>query len=280
MRVSIAAVSRTGLVRADNEDCLLVAGWVGARDGSWSADRVLGDRSCEDGGAGWADEVREAFDDQSPTEPHLLVAVFDGMGGHQGGGIASRLAANMLGHAQIEDPDGLRDGLLAAHRTVQVVGRSWSGLAEMGTTAVAALVEPARLTIAHVGDSLAFRLMNGALGLLVDPDRVPDPTRPGATMLTQCLGVGRHPQPSLETYRILRTQRILLCSDGLSDLVSEAEIKELLAQGEPHDAAEGLVAAAYREGADDNVSVIVLDLTPDESPDGDEAAAVVNSALH
>lgn len=241
MRLRLGAVSRTGLVRPDNEDCMLVEGWVSACDAEWSADR------------GVADGER------------VLVGVFDGMGGHQGGAVASRLAATLVGHARIESVDALRRGLIVAHRAVQAAGQGVPGLAQMGTTAVVVLLDSATLAIAHAGDSRAYRHVNGALGLLTEPHRADDPFRAGATVLTQCLGAGREPEPSLEIFRVLRPQQILLCSDGLSDLVPETEIKELLTGHDPLDVARGLADAAYAKGADDNVSVIVLDLDPGDT---------------
>jgi hypothetical protein len=155
------------------------------------------------------------------------------------------------------------------------------GLEGMGTTLVAAAVvgsgPAARVLVANVGDSRAYLLRHGALRQLTEDHSVAaelvrlgrleegeGQEHPGRHVLTRALGVDREVAPDLIEVEAEPGDRLLLCSDGLSNELDDDQILALLRVGEPSDAARSLVAAANAHGGLDNVTAVVADVVDDE----------------
>lgn len=233
-----------------------------------------------------------------------LLVVADGMGGHRGGATASRealaaIAADFLADANAEraasdasDPgERLRRAIEHANERVHSMSAEDPGLTGMGTTVVAFLLDAAgRGTVAHVGDSRAYRLRGGRLeALTTDHSVVAEMLRRGVLTAEEAAyhprrneilrSVGVLPEVDVEVgaVELAVGDWILLCSDGLCGVVSDAEIEEVLvaAASDPNaleTAADDLVELANDCGGPDNVTVQLLALLPGW-PMGPRAAA-------
>lgn len=234
--VTVATVTHRGLVREGNEDAAGIAGWV------------LTSRQ--------APALPVAIEIESATD--FLVA--DGLGGHRGGERASRQAVE----AVFAHDGDLGDAVIAADESVHRLADSDPRLHGMGTTIVGARLWPdGSMLIVNVGDCRAYRLVDGYLGLLSEDDR---PAAGGAGLVTQVLGGSM--RVTIEPHRyetvVGPADVILLCTDGLYDVVDEAAIVAALAL--PHaDAAAALVDLALDAGAPDNVTVMVFGRSPEPS---------------
>jgi protein phosphatase len=201
-----------------------------------------------------------------------LLAVADGMGGHAAGDVASEAATTVLAESVREtgadDPaeTRLREAVSAAAERVRSLAEGErSG---MGTTLVAALVYGGEATIVNVGDSRAYRFDGGLRQVTVDHSLVqqlldsgeitPEEARthPQRNVVTQALGTDGEISP--DVYREGLPGTLLLCSDGLTEELTDGEIESILA-AEPsaEAAAAALVGAANDSGGRDNVSVVV-----------------------
>lgn len=205
--------------------------------------------------------------------------VADGMGGVKGGAIASQLAVSILSelfkHRTSIDTDALIQATLRVNTAIFERGAMEPGLAGMGTTLVGICVYQDRLFILNVGDSRAYRMRNGEIAQLTDDHTlVNELLRSGAIsedqvenhpvshMLTRSLG----PTPTIEVdCWIEKTgfqagDRYLLCSDGLYNLVSSAEMLEIVTELPVHEATNRLVNLANERGGTDNITVIVVEV--------------------
>ncbi|HEY3511039.1 PP2C family serine/threonine-protein phosphatase [Kribbella sp. NPDC051137] len=245
----VAAKTHVGRVRTENQDCLLLDAWISARDGAYARNHTL-----------------------RAGEAPYVAAVCDGMGGHAGGSVASRLAAASLGSRPWPgiDSEVVIEQVGAAARAIRTVSDDVHGLRGLGSTVAGVAVTATRFSVFSVGDSAVFRIAEGSVGELTVPDRRPDPHRAGAMVLTQSLSMFTScPDPAVETYPIVRPVRLLICSDGLTDVVAPDVLRSLLSgpvgrAGEAERAVTDLIAAALGNNAPDNVSVIVVDLVPSE----------------
>jgi PPM family protein phosphatase len=143
----------------------------------------------------------------------------------------------------------------------------------MGTTCTLILIDDDRVHIAHVGDSRAYRLRDGQLeqltedhtlvGRMVQEGRLSAEeaqSHPQRSIITRALGVDEDVQVDLDTVELSDGDRMLICSDGLSSMVEDDQIKDVLArESDPQKAADGLVELANEAGGDDNVTVVVID---------------------
>src|SRR5690606_8266889 len=209
-------------------------------------------------------------------------AVADGMGGHNGGEIASQIACQMLGEAFAEPTvEGLVDAIEAANAAVHRAGADDPQLTGMGTTVVAlAVVEHEGdevLAIANVGDSRCYRYAAGELDqVTTDHSLVADLVREGSLspeeaavhprrqIVTRVLGVDAAVPVDVFAVDPHAGDRFVLCSDGLFNEVPEPAIAAVLATTEdPEDAAHELVRLAVDGGGRDNVTVVVVDVVGD-----------------
>ncbi|HVU74659.1 MAG TPA: PP2C family serine/threonine-protein phosphatase, partial [Mycobacteriales bacterium] len=226
--------------------------------------------------------VREDNEDAAFAGNRLL-AVADGMGGHAGGEVASRVTIAALA-ALDEDAPGtdlltaLRVAVDDASERIRGMVQGEPDLAGMGTTLTALLVSGQRIGLAHIGDSRGYLLRDGALTQithdhtyvqdLIDAGRLtPEEAaqHPRRSMLLRALDGRDDVEVDLRVREGRTGDRYLLCSDGLSGVVSADTIREQLMLPSPEDAAQSLVDLALRAGGPDNITVVVADLTDDEA---------------
>ncbi|MGW1248261.1 MerR family transcriptional regulator [Streptomyces sp. NPDC002535] len=219
--------------------------------------------------------VRAAQQDAAHAGPHLL-AVADGYGPE-----GARAALAAVGALEAVPPPApsarAGDVLNALEDAVRAADGAVSGLAESGTTLTAAVWTGGRLALAHVGDSRAYLLRDGAFVRLtrdhtvvqalvdageLDPAEAAD--RPDRALLLKALDGGdAAPEPELGVHETRPGDRYLLCTDGLSAVAPADDIRRALAAGVgPEEAAEALVALARERGGPDNVACVVADVVP------------------
>ena len=230
--------------------------------------------------------ARSGNEDSAMTSSSLL-AVADGMGGHAGGEVASHIAIKTLAtmvpifsSADI-DTDSIEDLLLNSLHTIDdEISRTASDEIElrgMGTTLTALLIRDGRLALLHVGDSRCYRLRGNTFEQLTHDHTVLQELldsgaisvaeardHPQRSMLTQVLMGEGSVVPVLMVYEVNSKDRFLLCSDGLSSVLTEKEIKTLLKKSDRDKAVEALIEATYVNGAPDNVTVLVADVIEDD----------------
>ena len=246
--------------------------------------------------------VRSSNQDSGFAGPHLL-AVADGMGGAAGGDIASSIAIARLAalegeaHGPDDALDELKSAISDAHAQIVMRARNDPELSGLGTTVTALLRSGATLSMAHIGDSRAYLLRDGVLDQvttdhsfvqhLVDTGRlsVADAEHhPKRSMLLRVLGDIDADIPVDISVRETRAgDRWMLCSDGLSGVVSKDTIRETMIEvADPGDCADALVGLALAAGAPDNVTCVIGDIVDiDASPDGvgpPTASQIVGSA--
>jgi PPM family protein phosphatase len=235
-------------------------------------------------------------EDSAYAGPELLV-LCDGMGGHAAGDVASSLVVGELVHLDGESHGGddllavLERALLEANNRLADVADDTDALDGMGTTCIAMLRSGSKLAVANIGDSRAY-LRRGArvtqitkdhsfVQKLLDEGRIGEDEalhHPQRSLVTRVLTGRPEDHPDL-TMRELRTgDRLLLCSDGLTDYVAEDTVAELLMDAtlDPGECAERLIEIALRGSVRDNVTVIVADVVP--SGEGSTRPQVVGAA--
>ncbi|WP_024792919.1 PP2C family protein-serine/threonine phosphatase [Tomitella biformata] len=206
-----------------------------------------------------------------------LLALADGMGGHAAGEVASQLMIAALAPLDEDDPgDDLLGKLDAATRagnaSIADHVEEEPELEGMGTTLTAILFAGRRLGLIHIGDSRAYLLRNGELAQitrddtfvqsLVDQGRITREqakTHPQRSLIMRAL-TGNDIEPTLTIREARAGDRYLLCSDGLSDVVSEETIGETMAEGGQRECADRLIELALRSGGPDNITVIIADV--------------------
>lgn len=214
------------------------------------------------------DSVFPESDGESAGPVVLMVA--DGMGGHVAGEVASRLAVNFAASSDLAPGDRVA----GANRAIREEVARNPDLEGMGTTLTLVQLGPdAAARFGHVGDSRAYVYTDGKLHQLTEDHTVAaeyvalgqltvDEAKdhPQSHMLTRCLGLTRFVNVDEMVLDIEAGDRILLCSDGLSGMLSDAAISEILATKSPDDTVWQLIDAANRAGGTDNISVIVVDV--------------------
>jgi serine/threonine protein phosphatase PrpC len=232
---------------------------------------------------------RSNNEDAYCVEPSLgLFAVADGMGGYEGGEIASRTAIDVVvdfARRNAGDDDvtwpfkldaalGLGENFAKiavrlAHREVRA--RKIGRLAQMGSTLVSLFVVDDHVVCAHLGDSRIYRFRAGTLTQLTDDHSVyaemqrahggslPPKDECGfGHMITRALGMDLEPQIDLRSEPLYAGDRFLLCSDGLTEAVSDEEIAASLTGDDVNAACAQLVEAAYRAGGRDNITAVLV----------------------
>lgn len=243
MQLLVSGQTDTGAVRSSNQDAI-----------NWCSDEATG---------------------------QALLVVADGMGGYQGGEVASRIAVDtvmeVLGPALQEAADReaqetlVQSALNQANERIEARKAQVPDLAKMGTTIVLAWVSGNRVLLAHIGDSRGYLVRKDTLQCLTRDDTVVQnmledgsirerdvPNVPFRNVLTRALGAS----DALATFSELVLEsgdQLLLCSDGLTDALDEAVWLQLLSQADSVQAAvQSLVAASLEQKAKDNVSVVLL----------------------
>lgn len=214
------------------------------------------------------------------AEGQLLAVVADGMGGHSGGYEASRIAvdalrATMVEHSGRAPADLLRFGIELAHSRIREAAAGTPDLDGMGTTLVAVLVTNGTAWIAHVGDSRAYAVRAGRAYLLtldhsrvhrmllegmIDASQVAN--HPMGHILERSVGASATVEPDVRVapVSLRRGDRIVLCSDGVWSVVNDDEIARLASFDPLTLAAESLIGVALARMADDNATIMLLDV--------------------
>ncbi|TWF79286.1 protein phosphatase [Pseudonocardia hierapolitana] len=243
---------------------------------------------------------RENNQDSAVTSPRIL-AVADGMGGHAHGEVASAVAisAVMDLDARLRGVALAEIDLLAALReTIDDAAARLTGLAQQnpdlrgtGTTVVAFLVDGTRIGVLHLGDSRAYLLRDGELHRLtrdhtlvqslVDEGRISEAeaaSHPRRSWLVKTLQDGSTPEPDLFHVEAQPGDRYLICSDGVTAVLEDPQLQEILGTvAEPAAAVAELIARSNAGGGPDNITCIVADLVDDAEPE-DDTPVVVGAA--
>jgi serine/threonine protein phosphatase PrpC len=231
---------------------------------------------------------RRANEDSSLARAPLFV-VADGMGGAQAGEVASRIAVESFEPGLPETPHPeleLAELARAANARIHELSHANAEQAGMGTTLTAVYVGEQEVAIAHVGDSRAYCLRDGQLLRLTDDHSLVDELirqgrltpeeaieHPQRSVITRALGPEAIVEVDTRSFRGRDGDVYLLCSDGLTTMISEEEIAvTLLAHDRLRDAGEALIAAANRAGGRDNITVVLIRLE-DVQPGGESPFA-------
>ncbi len=220
-----------------------------------------------------------------------LFIVADGVGGHQAGDVASALATEVLTEAYYASPattieDALRDAVTAANTRITTEAAARSSQAGMGSTCVCIALRGSHIGIANVGDSRGYIIRAGQMTQLTqDHSWVAEQVRSGQlnadeardsqyrSVLTQALGSGDYVEPSVRGQNLREGDILLLCSDGLTAMLSDEEIAAFVAQyDDPQEACDVLTDAANQRGGKDNISIIIVRV--DALQGGDAPASV------
>ena len=229
--------------------------------------------------------VREGNEDSGFISTDLI-AVADGMGGHVGGEVASKTAIKTLSKLQHLldtseiDLDSKEDLYLnmvhEMDREISSVSALNSDLNGMGTTITALAILEKNVSLLHVGDSRCYRIRSGKIEQIttdhtlvqelltqgrITHDEIAD--HPQRSMLTQALMGNENIQPVLIEYPAVNGDIYLLCSDGLSSVLSDLEILNIVKKNSLEDAVGLLIDGAYQNGAPDNVTVILAQVSED-----------------
>lgn len=217
-----------------------------------------------------------------------LYIVADGMGGHEAGEVASQLAAITAGnhvsrqlkqHDQLLSTEAIKDLIISAaeeaNRKVYEVAQNSDQKRKMGTTIVIALIQSSTVYITHAGDSRAYLLSGSALKQLTEDDSWGTFMRKASGestetpnnidhILTKVVGQSTTLEPSFTTVALSPGDSLLLCSDGLWNMIDDKQIvTELKKAGDELDqAVESLIGAANAAGGRDNISVVVVKAFP------------------
>jgi serine/threonine protein phosphatase PrpC len=247
---------------------------------------------------------------ENTTKIHqvYVAVVADGIGGHNAGERASRIAVERIRQVMTKErimpiPQRLETALLAANQDIFTASQYDNSLRGMGTTVVAAAIVNSTLYVVHAGDSRAYLIRNGTIYPLtidhtwaqeaIEAGRLtPEMARlhPNRHVIKRFLGIDKKIDidhtiidikalsKNFDPYAIhsktdhltlLPGDRILLCSDGLNDELTDEEILSVAQKGLPQKASEQLVAMANAKGGRDNISVILLELPRSQSPIAD-----------
>jgi protein phosphatase len=223
-----------------------------------------------------------------------LFAVADGMGGAQAGEVASRIAAGAFVHGARDD-DASAEGQLEeiaqkANRQIHKLAQEDSSRAGMGTTLTAAMLRDDEVAFGHVGDSRAYLLRDGELKRLTKDHSLVEELRrqgrlteeqaeehPQRSIITRALG----PEPSVNVDTMTFPARdgdvFLLCSDGLTTMVSDDQIRDILVNSRSlRSAVNKLVDAANRGGGRDNITAVAFRVADADAEEAEEGATLIS----
>jgi serine/threonine protein phosphatase PrpC len=219
-----------------------------------------------------------------------LYAAADGVGGNEGGEIASRIAVDTLASVlpdllswkdrtppagvvpgSVTESDALERAVTFANRAIRQEREGSAALADMGTTLTVLLLRNGRAYLAHVGDSRAYLLRDGTLRQITnDHSLVAEQVRlgvltpeqakasPNRHVITRALGLDEELQVDLPEMDLQKGDVILLCTDGLTEMVDDRKIASILANAGAREAAAALIKEANSRGGRDNITAIVV----------------------
>jgi PPM family protein phosphatase len=230
--------------------------------------------------------LREGNEDSAYAGPRLL-AIADGMGGHAAGEVASAVAISAIAPLDKQNLtsaeamlDALAAAVAAARDTLHDMSASDPAVEGMGTTLTALLWDDAQVAVCHIGDSRAYLLRDNDLyqitrdhtliQSLVDEGRLSPAAaanHPQRSLIMRALQGSTEAEPDLAIHEAMLGDRYLLCSDGLTDVVSDEDVHEVLsAVADADEAVNQLITLAIRNGGPDNVTCIVADVVDESSP--------------
>jgi serine/threonine protein phosphatase PrpC len=231
--------------------------------------------------------VRDENEDVFCIEESLgLLAVADGMGGHASGEVASKMGIDILkgylkggkeslpgegNPSYLESTNRMTSGVKLANQAIYEASLSHSSWNGMGTTLTAVLLNGNRLSIAHVGDSRVYLIRGGIIEQITDDHTVVSEqverglmTREEAAesamrhILTKALGIKSDVEVDADEIMVSEGDKLVLCSDGLTELVSDDEIlSTVLDRNRPEMVCDQLIGLANQKGGEDNITVIV-----------------------
>jgi protein phosphatase len=265
------------------------------REAPLGAFRVVGAMRTDVGRVRSSNEDSVAFVAPAPDAPEArqgyLAIVADGMGGHAAGEVASALATEVVRRVfyslDVEPPRALKAAFEAANRAIFEQSAREPECKGMGTTCTAVVIRDGRLWLAHVGDSRAYMLRGREVTQLSDDQTLhaqlvregvmtqeEAERSPGGNVILQAVGTRKEVAPTIwsEGLPLAIGDAIILCSDGLSNLVSEAELAAVVPDRAPQDSCHLLVEAALAAGGHDNISVGVFQIVAPPPGARDQAA--------
>lgn len=208
----------------------------------------------------------------------LLGIVADGMGGHNGGEVASQMAVDLISkfyyESKIDIEKALRKSFIKANQTIYNTSLSNLSRRGMGTTCTAIVIHERNLYLAHVGDSRAYLVNQSKIsklstdhtyvqslldnGLIEQQDISCHPDR---NIITKSLGTQKTVQPQIQSFHNLLSEDdlIFLCSDGLYEYIKDEEIQNILGKLSISEAADKLVSIAKERGGHDNISLLIIE---------------------
>lgn len=215
----------------------------------------------------------------------VLAIIADGIGGNQGGDVASDMAVSHFGHdfettsfKHFDDAsEWLNDQVHTENNMIYERAQQYDDLKGMGTTLVIAMVFETELLVGNIGDSRAYLLRKDDFSQLTEDHSLVNElvkrgelskqaakVHPQKNVITRSLGVGSSVQIDLRYQELSVGDQLLLCSDGLTNMVSDADIKAVLqGDGDLDAKCDQLIAMANDAGGLDNISVIILDDEPE-----------------
>jgi serine/threonine protein phosphatase PrpC len=219
----------------------------------------------------------------SPDQHIAIIVLSDGVGGHNCGEVASNMTVEYVlrsflqrfggesGALQAADPneygEWLGQVISEAHHGIREQAGANSAQEGMGATCVIALLLPGYLVVGHVGDSRAYQFRAGAVRRLTQDDlevveklgisEALAKKHPNGHILSQALGTQDRVRPTMNLYDSASGDEILLCSDGVSEVISEPDLNKMLKSRSPQRAA-AIVRAAVEHGSQDNCSVLIV----------------------
>lgn len=237
---------------------------------------------------GNARQINEDYASYREDESRRLYVIADGMGGHNAGEVASKIAVETvieyLWESDMEEPveDYLTKAVEAANEKIYSLANKDDGLNGMGTTVTACLIIMNKLYIAHVGDSCCFLVCGNEIkkvtkdhsmvqqlldnGSITEEEAIHHPNK---NIITRALGTKATVEVDILKENMKGIKIIILCTDGLSNVLTPEEMKEIVMKYDPLLASKELVQCSKSKGGRDNISVIVIE---GECEDGWKAA--------
>lgn len=214
---------------------------------------------------------------------NTLVAVADGIGGHERGDLASKLCTKNLLHAwqrrgmANENSDEqimlfLKEEIKAANEKIYRLNKSMNIQNPMGTTLVSGIIGAEKLYVAHAGDSRLYRFRDGRLNSLTEDhsfiaelikrniiSNEESKNHPFAHIISKSIGTAMNIEPDFNIFDLKEGDKLLFCSDGLNVHVDDPQIEVILDNAlDPYDAVKNLIYAALRSGGEDNITVVCV----------------------
>jgi PPM family protein phosphatase len=254
-KFTVRAFTDVGLRRKRNEDALLVSGWL-----------------CQTHqGSLVTMEFRPA--------PPFVCAVADGMGGHAGGDLASRLALTALAAESPtwESANDVYSTLIDVNDQVRAMGIQ-NNMQGLGTTIAGLCVVADYLIFFNVGDSRVYSKSPGYLAQMSNDHSIFGPDGRPSNVITQSLGQPYSVTPQI-VVRGLTSGTFLMCSDGVSGLMSDQDLTDLMLLDDLDEAAAQIIATTRANGAHDNFSFVIVEVAMIDAPDETAASSSADTVI-